>query len=109
MVKYAARVIDIEHGTFTPLVFSCFGGMSRECSYFYKRLAEKIAEKRDVSASEATYFLRTRISFSLIKSLILCIRGSRTVRNDAIPIADTDIVFANQVSAIKIKRDQLLL
>ena len=75
-VKYAARVIEIEHGTFTPLVFSCFGGMSRECSYFYKRLAEKIAEKRDVSISEATCFVRTKICFSLVKSLVLCIRGS---------------------------------
>ena len=53
-VKYVTCVIEIEHGTFTPLVFSCFGGMSRECSYFYKRLAEKIAMKRDSSISEAT-------------------------------------------------------
>ena len=100
-VKYAARVIEIEHGTFTPLVFSCFGGMSRECSYFYKRLAEKIAEKRDVSISEATCFVRTKICFSLVKSLVLCIHGSRSVRNDADSFADTDIVFANQISAVK--------
>ena len=45
-VKYATGVTEIEHGSFTPLVFSCFGGMSRECSYFYKPLAETIAEKR---------------------------------------------------------------
>ena len=106
-VKYATRVIEIEHGTFTPLVFSCFGGMSRECSYFYKRLAEKIAEKRNISISEATCFIRTKISFSLIKSLVLCIRGSRSVRSDADSLADTDIVFSNQISAIK--NDQLLV
>ena len=50
-VKYAARIIEVEDGSFTPLVFSCFGGMSRECSFFYKRLAEKLAEKRNLSAS----------------------------------------------------------
>ena len=98
-VKYARRVIEIEHGTFTPLVFSCFGGMSRECSYFYKRLSERIAEKRDISVSEATCFIRTKINFSLIKSLVLCIRGSRSVRSDS--VADTDIVFANKISAAK--------
>ena len=98
-VKYAARVLEIEHGSFTPLVFSCFGGMSRECSYFYKRLSEKLAEKRNISVSEAMCFVRTRMSFSLVKSLVLCIRGSRSVRNDADSIADTDIVLANQISA----------
>ena len=91
-VKYAARVIEIEHETFTPLVFSCFGGMI---------LAERIAEKRDVSISEATCFVRTKICFSLVKSLVLCIRGSRSVRSDADSLADTDIVLANQISAVK--------
>ena len=97
--KYAARVIEIEHGSFTPLVFSCFGGMSRECSFFYKRLSEKIAEKRDISTSEATCFIRTKMCFSLIKSLVLCIRGSRSVRSDA--VADTDMVLANRISEAK--------
>ena len=42
---YNQRVIEVEHSSFTPLVFSCFGGYSKECSKFYKRLAELIAEK----------------------------------------------------------------
>ena len=72
--------------------------MSRECSYFYKRLSERIAEKRDVSVSEATSYIRTKINFSLIKSLVLCIRGSRSVRNNEESVADTDIVFVNHIS-----------
>ena len=40
-IKYAVRVIEVEHGSFTPVLFSCLGGMSRECAAFYKRLAEK--------------------------------------------------------------------
>ena len=100
-MKYATRVIEIDHGTFTPLVFSCYGGMGRECSYFYKRLVEKLAEKRNISCSEAVCFIRTKINFSLIKSLVLCIRGSRTVRNDDVSIADTDIVFANDISGTR--------
>ena len=99
--KYAARVLEVEQGSFTPLVFSCFGGMSRECSFFYKRLAEKLAEKRGITISEATCFLRTKTNFSLIKSLVLCIRGSRAIRNDTTPVADTDIVLANQISDAK--------
>ena len=34
--NYNQRIINIDHGTFTPLVFSCFGGASRECSRFYE-------------------------------------------------------------------------
>ena len=100
-VKYGARVLEMEHRTFTPLVFSCFGGMSRECSYFYKRLSEKLAEKRNITISEATCFIRTKINFSLIKSLVLCIRGSRSLRSDESSIAETDIVLANAISAAK--------
>ena len=33
------RIIDIEHGTFTPLVLTTGGGMAREATVFYKRLA----------------------------------------------------------------------
>ena len=79
-IKYAERVIEVEHGSFTPLVFSCFGGMSRECGAFFKHLAEKVAEKRNIATSEATCFLRTKLSFSLVKSLVLCICDSRSVR-----------------------------
>ena len=95
-IKYAARVIEVEHGTFTPLVFSCFGGMSRECGAFYKKLAEKLSEKRNIG--EATCFIRTKISFSLIRSLVLCIRGSRLVTENlpSCPIAGTDIALANE-------------
>ena len=99
-LKYAARIIEIDHGSFTPLVFSCFGGMSRECSYFYKRLSEKIAEKRDLKTSEATCYIRTKISFSLIKSVVLCIRGSRATRSGD-SVAETDITLANHLAAVK--------
>ena len=36
---YGQRVRDIEHGVFTPLVFSTTGGMGQEACTFYKRLA----------------------------------------------------------------------
>ena len=100
-VKYGARVLEIEHGSFTPLVFSCFGGMSQECSYFCKRLSEKLAEKQYISISKATCFIRTKINFSLVKSLVLCIRGSRSLRSNESSIADTDIVLANTISGTK--------
>ena len=32
--EYNERVLPIEHGTFTPLVFSIYGIMGRECRFF---------------------------------------------------------------------------
>ena len=45
--QYNNRIMNIEHGTFTPLVFSLSGGISKECSMFHKHIAEKIAVKTE--------------------------------------------------------------
>ena len=50
--KYVKRVLDQENGTFTPLVFSSSGGMSKETKRFYGRLSELIAENNKSSLSE---------------------------------------------------------
>ena len=34
--QYNQRVLDVEHGTFTPLVFGTNGGMGEECTLFLK-------------------------------------------------------------------------
>ena len=44
--QYSSRVLDIEHGTFTPLVFTTTGGMGQECLRYHSRLAELIALKK---------------------------------------------------------------
>ncbi|KAG1655467.1 NADH dehydrogenase [ubiquinone] 1 alpha subcomplex assembly factor 3 [Nymphon striatum] len=43
--KYNERVINVEHGTFTPLIFSVTGGLGPECVKYHKHLADKIAIK----------------------------------------------------------------
>lgn len=85
--KYNERVLQIEHGTFTPLVFSVTGGMGKEAHLFVKRLAEMLAEKKNIKYSHAVSWLKTKTSFSLLKSVILCIRGTRS-RKENKPQAD---------------------
>ena len=34
--EYNGRILQVEHGTFTPLVFSTFGGLGYECNRFIK-------------------------------------------------------------------------
>ena len=48
---YNERVLQIEHGTFTPLFFSIYGTMGRECRTFYSRLSDSLSEKRDLPKS----------------------------------------------------------
>ena len=45
--KYQQRVLDVEMGSFTPLVFGTNGGMGENCNCFLKRLADKLSEKNE--------------------------------------------------------------
>ena len=43
---YTQRILEVEHSFFTPLVFFLpTGGMGREATCFYKRLASMLAQK----------------------------------------------------------------
>eukprot|EP00794_Sanderia_malayensis_P019778 gene19778-biopygen16424 len=55
---YKERVLQVENGTFTPLVFSTNGAMGRECQIFYKRLSEMIPEKKRMELSIVTAAIR---------------------------------------------------
>ena len=80
---YNERILQVEHGSFTPLVMSATGGMSRECKKFYSRLAEMICKKRKTNYNVTITWIRRIIAFSLIKSVRICIRGSRSVFQNA--------------------------
>ena len=49
--QYNQRVIEVEHGCFTPIVTSSFGGLGKETSAFVSRLVEKLAEKNVMETS----------------------------------------------------------
>ena len=76
---YNERILQTEHGSFTPLVMSTTGGMGRECKKFYARLAIIISYKRVTSYSVIAAWVRRKIAFSLIKSVGMCLPGSRSV------------------------------
>ena len=79
--KYNERILQVENGSFTPLVFSVNGGMGKEANKCYSRIAEKLAEKRDEPYSVMMSWVRRKISFSKMKSIIMCIRGSRSIKH----------------------------
>ena len=75
--KYQQRVLEVEMGSFTPLIFGTNGGMGEECKMFMKHLAEKLAEKDVEGYPIVISWLRTRISFEILKVVNTSIRGSR--------------------------------
>ena len=81
---YNQRVIKVEHGSFTPLVFSTVGGQSYECGRFYNRLSTLLSEKRGEHKSQTTAYIRCKINFSLLRSALVCLRGTRSLKNTEI-------------------------
>ena len=73
---YNNRIINIERASFTPLVFSTTGGMAPECEKLNKRLA-LIASERNQPCSEVLCFFGTKLRFSLLKSVLVAVRGYR--------------------------------
>ena len=76
--QYNERILKVEHGSFTPLVFSAMGGMGRESQMFFKRLSESLSDSRCQQLSVTVTWIRRKVIFALMKSVILCLRGSRT-------------------------------
>ena len=76
--SYQAQICEVEHSTFTPLVFSATGGMSDEAFAFYKHLASLLSDKWTEQYCAAMGWLRFCLSFSLLRSAIRCVRGSRS-------------------------------
>ena len=90
--EYGERVREIENATFTLLVFAATGGMGEEASIFYKELAELLSIKTNKTYTETLRIIRCRLSFSLIRSAILCIRGSRSAKHRPFRAEEIDII-----------------
>ena len=86
--QYNERVLDLTM-EISPLLYSQFMGYrKRECSTFYNRLAKKIAKKRELHQSIVAIWTGTKISFALLKSALLCLRGSRSLSRSVCFVGD---------------------
>ena len=97
--EYNERVVQVEKGSFTPIVMSTFGGMGVEATKFHKRLAELIAKKRGETYSSVVNYIRTRLRFSLLKSVLTSIRGVREKRGMRDNIAPISSLSFNLIEA----------
>ena len=66
--------VQVEKGTFSPLVFTTTGGMGPEATRFLKRVAVKLAAKTREKYSDVMNNIRTRISFEILRSVLVAVR-----------------------------------
>ena len=85
--EYNERVLQIEKGSFTPIVGTTFGGMGREAERHHKRIASLIAAKRNEEYGDVLNHIRTRLRFSVLKSVLTAVRGVRGKTRPSAPIS----------------------
>ena len=69
----------MEKSYFTPVVFSTSGITGNEADKLYKQIAFRLSEKTGQSYSDSIRYIRQRLSFCLLKTLVVSLRGHRGV------------------------------
>ena len=59
-------------------VFSPYGGNGREA----ERSLTELAQKKQMGYSIVIHWLRVKLYFNLLRSAVLCLRGSRTTKHE---------------------------
>ena len=74
---YGKRIIEVEKGTFSPLVLSTSGGWGPEADRVLRTTAGLISSKHKDPYDEVIKFLRTRLRVCLLRSTLVALRGNR--------------------------------
>ena len=64
---YSRRILEVEHASFTPLIFTIHGAMGIEYRYFVSKFSELLTIKKVLPKLTVTSWVSTKISFALIK------------------------------------------
>ena len=65
--------MEVQQGTFTPLVFTTAGGIAEECKRYHNKLAELLAIKKGENYASTVSWLREKVSFAILRSALLCL------------------------------------
>ena len=75
--KYNQRVMDVEMGTFTPLVSGTNGGHGTRLSELFKNSRKKLSSKNNEPDGSVISWLRIQLSFAILRTVHRCVKGSR--------------------------------
>ena len=95
--KYC-QAAEARRASFTPIIASCEAIFDNEAEVYFKRLATILSKKWSSNYSKALCYIRARMQVCIIRSVSLCLRGSRTkwrgagfVDNASIPLNILDL------------------
>ena len=97
---YSRRVLDIEQGTFTPLIFTSTGDMGKGRLQYHSRLAQLISIKKGEDYARTISWIRATTLFVLLRSALICLRRSRVRRKVFRDFNNIDIDIEIQEGAI---------
>ena len=100
--EYKERILKVERADFTPLVFSLTGGMGPQAQAVIRRLGGLLAEREKVPKSDIMGWLRARLSFTVLRAVITCLRGCRSLNYKAC-IGEVELAM----SEARLCRDQV--
>ena len=69
--------MEVDQGSFTPLIFTVAGGIGGEGRAFYSGLATLLSLKNGIEKSKVTSWIRSKVNFALLRSILLCLRFSQ--------------------------------
>ena len=73
-----SEAAEQRRATFTPIFATCDAVLDREAESYLKRLSIHLSKKLKCNYSHACGWLRARIQICILRSVSMCIRGSRT-------------------------------
>ena len=76
-VEYNERVLQVEHASFTPLIFATNGAMGEEAERYHAILAEKMSEKLNCTYADTMNYIRKKLSFTILKTALIALDTGR--------------------------------
>ena len=73
------------------------GGTSNECNNYHKHLAAKIAQKHTQRYEDVIAYIMCKVFFMILKSALLCVRGSRKANTDCV----VEVELLNNAAALR--------
>lgn len=83
------------------IIITTTGGMAEECRRYHCRLAELISTKKGETYAATISWIRTKVSFVILRGALLCLRGSRTSRRRQFAnIRNNDLEIENGLAGL---------
>ena len=78
--EYSERIRHVEHADFMSFVISVTGGLGPQATTIINHLATRMAERQEIQRSVVISRIRIRLSFAILRSSLVMLRGSRGPR-----------------------------